>query len=136
MVPWELATDSEREELHPSFQRSARHRGKFPDAVYVVRNRSCRVCSSAMQYIEPGKWERWGIQMFPGADIECSWSTMLKRIRPLIGDRAAIEVYPRDSNIRNSAPIRWFWVVPGDELPPEFDLCSLPFTAFTPDHDS
>lgn len=32
------------------------------------------------------------------------------------------KVYPRESQIINTAPIRWFWVVPSEDLPPEFDL--------------
>lgn len=122
--PWEPMTDEEYDRFQHLFQRSARKRGKMPDAVYVMRDADGRFESSAMQYIEDGKWERWGLRVHPEADIVESWSTILTWIRPLIGDRTAIEVYPRDEYIINTAPIRWFWVVPTDDIPSEFDLAN------------
>lgn len=125
---WEPVTEHERHILHLTFQRSARHRGKLPDAVYVVRQHGNGFIRSAMQYIEDGKWERWGIQTHPANDICESWSTIMSWLRPLIGDRAAIEVYPREHDVLNTAPIRWFWVVPTDKIPSEYDLNAQPTT--------
>lgn len=120
---WTPVTGREYELLHKVFQRSRRRRrGKLPDAVYEMCNEAGVPTRVALQYIEPGKWERWGIQKRPPDDIVESWSTIMGWLRPLIGDRAAIEVYPRDEQVVNTAPFRWFWIVPTDELPKEFDL--------------
>lgn len=97
-------------------------RGKVPDEVYRSKPSGAMY---AMRYIEPGIHERWGITLWPQRDIEVSWSTMIEWLRPLIGDRVAIEVYPRDSEIINTAPTRWFWILPGN-LPPEIDLNTIP----------
>jgi hypothetical protein len=67
-----------------------------------------------MQYIEDGLYERWGIQNHPSSEIHETWSVLLSWLRPLIGDRHAIEIYPCDSQIIDTAPIRWFWVLPHD----------------------
>jgi len=126
---WSPATPEEREKLHKFFSRMSRKRGKLPDSVHVVRDPYGTITRSAIQYIETGKWERWGIQwhhfgMYEelSKDIRESWSTILEWLRPLIGDRAAIEVYPRESQIVNTASIRWFWVLPTANVPPEFNL--------------
>jgi len=121
-LPWEPMPDKDYGRLQHLFQRTARKRGKVPDAVYVIRNENGVMVRIAMQYIEPGKWERWGIRTHPPETIVESWSTLLEWLRPLIGDRAAIEVYPREECIINTAPFRWFWVVASDDLPSEFDL--------------
>lgn len=97
------------------FQRS--RMPKMPDAVYV---HSIGVATLfALQYLEDGKWERWGIRYASEHNIVQSWSQIFDWLHPLIRDRAFIEVYDKD--LIDSAPFRWFWVVPGD-LPKEFDL--------------
>lgn len=121
---WERPTPPEYEQLHKSFQRSARHRGKLPDDVLIRRAPDHSIILSAMLYKEPGKWDRWGLQTHPGVDLEMSWSEMMIWVRSLIGsERSAIEVYPKREAIVNGAPIRWFWVMPG-EIPNEFNLNS------------
>ena len=119
---WQPVTPREMELLHMCFSRSARHRGKLPDAVWVVRGESGNLIRSAMQYIEPGKWERWGLQQQPPSEIRESWSTVLSWLRPLIGNRAAVEVYPQDEEILNTAPIRWFWITPDGHTPAVVNL--------------
>jgi hypothetical protein len=125
-MQWLAATDEEQLALLPFFSRSRRRVNQLPDKVLVMRSLNGIIVRSAMQYIEPHKWELWGIQRHPEdglpREIIESWSTVLEWIRPLIGDRAAIEVYPRDCQIINTAPIRWFWVIPGESLPSHFDL--------------
>lgn len=121
---WEPVTEREMEMLQVIFSKLSAARGVLPCKVMVVRdpNRSVGAFRRvAMQYIEKGKWERWGIRLQPPEDIRESWSTLCEWLRPLIGNRAAIEVYPRDEDIVNTAPTRWFFVLPGDQ-PAEWDL--------------
>lgn len=119
---WRLATLPECLKLRPQFSKLARKRGNNPEAIYVCDGVCGSLSHYAMQYKEPGKWERWGIRLMPEAEISVSWSVMLAWLRPLIGDRAVIEVYPRNHDIVNTAPARWFWVIPSSGLPPEFDI--------------
>lgn len=119
---WEPATEKELTVLAYSFSRSARYRGKMPDAIYVRRNFAETIYMAAQLYREPGKWERWSIQKVPCVELRLSWSEILYLLRPLLGNRTAIEVYPRDEDIINTANARWFWVVPLDRVPHQFDL--------------
>lgn len=118
-LDWLPATESEWRDLQPSFSRIARHQGKTPVKVMVVHSQHGQVVQSAMQYQEDGgKWERWGIQYHPGIDIVESWSTILSWLRPLVGDHSVvIEVYPPALDVVETAPVRWFWVLPSSLFP-------------------
>lgn len=103
------------------FSRTARLRGKQPDQVFVSSGLN-GIELYAQQYLEPGKWERWCIRPSCEDSLEVSWSTMLSWLRQVIGNRAAIEVYPPDGEILDRAPFRWFWLLPDNRVPEEFNL--------------
>lgn len=122
---WELATEADKEKLSDLRSRMARKRGVFPEAVYVKRGIRY-LLMAAMRYVEEGKWERWSICNVPlpgqhHLELRATWSEMAQYLRPLVGERTVIEVYPREEDTVNTRPFRWFWVVP-DGHPPEFDL--------------
>ncbi len=119
---WRAATTADIGELRLCFSRISRHRGIEPDVVMVVKNAKGLIVRSAMRYREAGKWIRWGVQNHPWSNIAESWSQTMAWLRPLIGDVNAIEVFPSDEGIVNTAPVRWFWIIPGDGLPSQFDL--------------
>lgn len=120
-VQWDVATITEWHTLEKHFSRRCRHQGRMPDKLLVMRGTDGQVVRSAIQYIDKGFYERWGIQNHPSSDIRETWSVILGWLRLLVGDRDIVEVYPRDLRIINTAPIRWFWVLPND-LPLAFDL--------------
>jgi len=136
-IVWHSPTTAEEAALTHLYSRTAARRGVSPCEVRVRRNAVNKVHMVAFKYVEPGKWDRWSIsytfgRINPGVEVEAripqpeitgSWSVVLSWLRPLVGDRAVIEVYPRDAAIVNTAPFRWFWVVP-HAFPhtPEFDL--------------
>lgn len=103
--------------MYKLFQRSRMKYDKMPDAVYESSSRKML----ALQYLEDGKWERWGIRNVSENNIVSTWSQIMEWLRPLIGDNHAIEVYPREKETINTAPFRWFWIIPGN-LPKEYDL--------------
>lgn len=114
---WVPMTGRELEILKVIFSRSERHRGRLPDAVFSMQE------FVAMKYESNGKqWARWGIQKIGGDEIKESWSFIHAMIEPLMGGKNAIEVFPKSSIVLNTAPIRWFWEVPDDDLPAEFNL--------------
>jgi hypothetical protein len=118
---WEEPTPEEVKALAQNFSPRARSRGIFPCGIKVMRVGG-EVASVAMNYKETGKWERWSFQLLPPKDISMSWSRMLEWIRPVIGDRACIEIFPREEEIVNTAPVRWFWIVQDEAVLTE---CSL-----------
>lgn len=105
-MAWQKLEGDELERYRSRMSRLARHRGVEPTAVYANK------MFLAMQYHERDKWERWSLQLIDGDEIALSWSTVLIWLRDLIGDRRFIEVYPRDEEIVDTAPVRWFWVMP------------------------
>ena len=115
-IEWEPMTNEEYDRI---FACSVSRRGNKPNLVLVERDNG-KIIRYAVQYIEDGKWVRWGIRNEHG-EIKESWSTIMEWLRPLIDDNPAIEVYPRVKDLVDSAPTRWFWVIPGD-LPKEFNL--------------
>ena len=120
---WEKADAYLHDVLLEKFQsRVARQRGNEPSLVFVKRTvGTSGIVYVAMQYCEPGKWERWMIRKTQQQEIHGSWSDMMDLLRPLIRDRAAIEIYPRETETVNHAPVRHFWILP-DGIQPEFDL--------------
>jgi len=118
---WEEASNAEWRALEKCFSRRSRRQGQLPDKLLVMRNSDGQVIRSAIQYLEDGFYERWGIQNHPSTEIRETWSVVLSWLRSLIGDQDVVEAYPRDSRIINTAPIRWFWVLPNG-LPVAYDL--------------
>lgn len=118
---WTPMTQPYSDSILGYFSRTAAARGKSPDQVFCLPVQGVGILL-AQQYLEPGKWERWAIRPMHEESLEVSWSTMLSWLRPLIGNRAAIEVYPQDGIILDRAPFRWFWILPDGVVPSEFNL--------------
>ena len=120
---WEkIAADLHGPLLDEFQSKVARRRGNEPSRVFVKRRvGTIEIVYVAMQYLEPGKWERWMIRMNHNWEIAGTWSQMMELLRPLIRDRTAIELYPRECDTVNRAPVRHFWILP-DGIQPEFDL--------------
>lgn len=110
-LEWRIAEPHEHGTLRTYFQRTRLEVGKLPDAVHLLCDQTGDIVFIALQYLEPGKWERWGLRKPHDSDIQESWSSILGYLRPLIGDRPFLEMYPPDEEIINTAPFRWFWVV-------------------------
>jgi len=120
-LQWQLLEPEKHDTLYALCSPQARRRGNSPKAIYVILNAQNKITHVAMQYLENGKWERWSFRLVPDQEIKGTWSDMMRFIRPLIGDRACIEVYPRDCAVINTAPVRHFWILPNG-LP---SFCSL-----------
>lgn len=122
-ITWDKIDPDLHDAMDAYWSRCANARGNDPSAIYVIHRRSGkRFTHVAIQYLEPGKWERWMIRRAHRDDqIRETWSHMMDLLRPLIGDRAAIEVYPRECDTVDTAHVRHFWILP-DGLRPEFDL--------------
>lgn len=118
---WIRATAEERELLKPKMSRRYRHRGIFPSNVFLIK-RGAEILLIAMQYVVQDKWVHWSLQAFNGTDFACRWWDIMKRMRPLIGNRMFIEVFPNDEGIIDTAPVRWFWVPPFEFDHTQFDL--------------
>ncbi len=112
------------------YSKLAAKRGTQPSDVFILQGTIQHMTLVAMQYHEPGRYVRWGLrlvrQMARGklefADIELSWSRIYRLLQPLIGDKHFIEVYPRECDLIDTAPARWFWVLPRSVLPHSFNL--------------
>ena len=118
---WGIATEDEKRALDKNFSPSARKRGVLPSKIMVLRAETGEILLSAMQYLEEGKWERWNIQRHPPEEITSSWSTILSWLRAVVGDKTMVEIFPIDAHIVNTAPVRWFWVMPDGV----FTYCNL-----------
>jgi len=119
---WEKIYSDQHNFMDAYWLKTSTARGNKPNAIYVIYSRGKRFSHVALQYLEPGKWEHWAIRRAHRDDeIHGTWSTIMEMIRPLIGDRAAVEVYPRECDIVNTAHFRHFWIPP-EGLQPEFDL--------------
>lgn len=118
---WEKVDPELYDSLEWAHSKVARQRGNKPQSIYILITRGKRFNHVACQYLEPGKWERWVIRRTHQQEIRGSWSDMMDLLRPLICDRAAIEIYPRETETVNHAPVRHFWILP-DGIQPEFDL--------------
>lgn len=123
-VKWEPATRSEQGQLRSGFSRLMRHSGREPDMVYVTRTESGIVTRVAMNYLGMGEtYSRWGIQNRPLRDLCETWSEIRDWLGQLEGShRAFIEVYPSDSEVVDTIPTRWFWLLPTNHVPSAFNL--------------
>ena len=112
---WSPATTEEISALARYRSKTALSRGVMPVAVYVERIFDGEIAAVAMKYVEEGKWERWSFRDLRDKwpeDTCLTWADFLAWTRHLIGDRVYIEVYPKDEDIVNTAPVRWVWVCP------------------------
>lgn len=112
------------------YSKLASKRGIQPSDVFVLEGTVQHMTLVAMQYHEPGRYVRWGLRLvrqiargrLESAEIVQSWSTIYYLLQPLIGDKHFIEVFPRECNLIDTAPARWFWILPRSVLPRTFNL--------------
>lgn len=66
-------------------------------------------------YDQPGKWRVLGIRRVNGNEIREGWNELQRIKDEVVGEHArALEHYPRASDLVDSAPMRWLWIVPED----------------------
>lgn len=94
------------EQFREAWSRLAGNRNVFPSQAFENAD------YVALVYDEPGKWQRWCLRRKDQTDIKLTWSETISLLRAVAGDLTLIEVYPRESSIVNTAPHRWFWVMP------------------------
>ncbi len=126
VLEWSALRPEEVAFVAKYFSRISQKRGVVPDRVSVARNAFGTIGYIAMFYdgIVEQKTAHVGIvKVNPDGDIVESWETILAILRSLRLNVTALEVYPQDRDIVNTAHTRWFWLIP--ELPPQYNLKSF-----------
>jgi len=124
-INWQLVDPDLHDSLEWAHSKLAAARGSKPENIYILQVRDSKKFDHiAMQYLEEDKWEHWMILRTHKQEIKRTWSEILELIRPLIGDRTVMEVYPRECDTVNTINARHFWVI-SDGMRNEFDLRTI-----------
>lgn len=119
---WRHASEQARSQFEAFFQKSRTAIGVYPDDVWILDIEDSPPLI-AMHYSEEGKFNRWGIFRENREDLLYTWSEMQTILRALVGHELHLcEMYPSTICTVDSAPTRWFWVLPSHTYPFEMDL--------------
>lgn len=120
---WEIPKREEIPSLTQHFSRTLAAEGTSPSSIMIERDQIGSIRMIAMIYQPAHRYSCLVLKKInPESDFCETWETMLMYIRSLVGNTCAVELYPPDRDIVNTAPCRWFWLVP--HTPSLFNLKS------------